>query len=664
MKCVQVAIPLPVRDPFSYELNTEAAGDVGIGCRVRVPFKNREIQGYVVGFRDEADVKSIKPVLECLDREPVLDANFLELTRWIGEYYFCSWGEAIENALPKTVRAGIKHREGSAKVCDTGAPFRVTLNEEQEAVVAEIFPALEAGAHSTFLLHGVTGSGKTEVYIRAIKKTLDLGKSAICLVPEIALTDQIREFFRGHFGNLIEIIHSRLTDRERFFAWQRIRGGESRVVLGPRSAIFSPVKNLGMMIIDEEHEGSYKQEESPRYHARTVAWKRAELEKAVLLLGSATPSLETMHAAESGRIRKLELTRRIDERELPEVRIVDLKQEASNRGKSVAFSFPLIHEITQSLERKEGVLILLNRRGFSTQVHCLQCGGIVQCRHCQVALTYHQERGRLLCHYCNYQRRLDEACPSCRAAVLKYVGWGTEKVESEIARFFPQARIARLDLDIAKKKGKQEEVLGDFRKRKTDILVGTQMIAKGFDFPHVSMVGVISADVSLALPDFRSDERTFQLLTQVAGRAGRGNARGRVIFQTYSPHHPSILYAKEHDYRRFFDSEIEKRRELDYPPFCHLINVVIQGRDEKEVYGVSREFCSKLKGHREKLPFREILGPAPLPFYKLRGHFRWHVMLKGREVLGMNRFLREVLSDFRKPSQVRLTVDVDPVSVL
>lgn len=664
MKYVEVAVPLPVRDPFSYELKDEIAGMARAGCRVVVPFKNREIQGYITGFPEKVEVKALKPVIALVDEEPVLDEKLLELARWMSDYYFCSWGEAIENMLPKAIRRRRTPKEPADKACEAGEPFLVDLNEEQESVFSEIAASLVKGAHQTFLLHGVTGSGKTEIYIRAIKRTLELGKSAICLVPEIALTDQIREFFRGHFRNELEIIHSRLTDRERLFAWTRIREGSSRVVLGPRSALFAPVKDLGLILIDEEQEGSYKQEETPRYHARSVAWKRAELGNAVLVLGSATPSLETMQAAEAGRIRKLEITKRVDDRELPETRILDLRQEISNRGRSVTFSFQLVSEITRALEKKQGVLLLLNRRGFSTQVHCLSCGEIVQCRHCQVSLTYHQEKGKLLCHYCNYQKKLEEACPVCKTGILKYVGWGTEKVESEIARLFPEAQVERLDIDATRKKGRLEAILRNFRERKTDILVGTQMIAKGFDFPHVTVVGVISADVGLALPDFRSDERTFQLLTQFAGRAGRGTEKGRVIIQTFSPHHPSILFAKEHDYGSFFRNEIGKRRELGYPPFSHLINIAIQGKSEKETYSAAFQLAEKLRTAGKRTSVKEILGPAPLPFYKLRGLFRWHIMLKGKDVLGMNRILRDVFSDLRRSSRVKISVDVDPMSVL
>ena len=663
-----VAIPLPVRDPFTYTLENGFSQTAKVGSRVLVPFKNREIQGYIVGLSEESATGKLKPVKELIDEEPVLDSVLLKLTKWMSDYYFCSWGEAIENALPKSVKLGKKHADkpdGSAAEVDAKSgfvPAVFELTDEQSLALETVCGLLEAGKYHPLLLHGVTGSGKTEIYIRAIKRALAQGKGAICLVPEIALTTQIRDFFQGHFSGTLEVIHSRLTDRERMLAWLRIRQGKSRVVLGPRSALFAPVQNLGLIIVDEEHENSYKQAETPRYHAREAAKKRAELDNAVLILGSATPSLETMREAAEGRLTKLSLTRRVVNRDLPAVRVIDLKREMEIHRKLSIFSFPLQNEISAALKKKESVLLLLNRRGFATQVQCLGCGEIVQCRHCHVSMTYHQTKRILLCHYCNFQTQLSGKCPACKTESLKYVGWGTEKIESEIARYFPQAVIARLDTDVARRKGAQEKIIDDFRAGKIDILVGTQMIAKGFDFPQVTVVGVVSADVGLSLPDFRSSERTFQLLTQVAGRAGRGSLKGQVIIQTFSPHHHSILFAKDHDYASFYEKESGARRELGFPPFSHLVNLIMHGPLEQEVYKYALELKKQLA---EPVCDRfELIGPAPLPFYKLRGHFRWHLMLKGQDVMAMNRELRERLPKVKKPARLKLIVDVDPVSVL
>ncbi|MBI4550088.1 MAG: primosomal protein N' [Candidatus Omnitrophica bacterium] len=670
-KLLQVAIPLPVEDPFSYEAGDGSPEPAVMGGRVRVPFKNREIQGYVVGWDSAVPAKPLKPIAGVIDQSPVLSPYLLALTRWISEYYGCSWGEAIENALPKALKAGRSREDWgeTERMSDPGleeVPEDFSLTEEQQYALSQITAACRGEAFASFLLHGVTGSGKSEVYIRAIKAVLEMGKGVICLVPEIALTAQIRHFFKGHFSGNLEIIHSRLTDRERLQAWLRIREGKSRVVLGPRSALFSPVERLGLIIVDEEHETSYKQAESPRYHARDAARKRAELENVCLVLGSATPSLESMFEAQQGRMIKLELTKRVVERQLPEVRIIDLKREIEIHRRMPLFSYPLQRAVEGALSRKEGVLLLLNRRGFASSVQCNGCGVIVQCRYCQVSLTYHQSRQVLLCHYCNFQIAMADQCPSCGAKALKYVGSGTEKIESEIARFFPGARIARLDTDVARRKGMHESVIRDFRDGKIDILVGTQMIAKGFDFPRVTAVGVISADIGLALPDFRSSERTFQLLTQVAGRAGRGDLKGHVVIQTFSPDHHSIVFAKDHDYAAFYAREIEQRRELKLPPFAHLVNLIFHAVLEQEVYRFAAEVKKALAESADlahPLPF-EILGPAPLPFYKLRGHYRWHLMVKGEDVLVMNRWLKKVLSQVRKPSRVKMMIDVDPVSVL
>ena len=463
VQCVQVAIPLPVRDPFSYVLANGRSASAEIGSRVLVPFRNRHIQGYIVGVEEKPQVENMKEVEALIDQEPILDPAFLKLTRWMSEYYVCSWGEAIENALPKAIKRGMRQTvpEDSPRDAE-GCPVELVLNREQEEAFAAIRTHIHQGGYQAILLHGVTGSGKTEIYIRAIKAVLEMGREAICLVPEIALTTQIRDFFAGHFQGILEIIHSRLTDRERLQAWLRIRAGRSRVILGPRSALFAPVRKLGLIIIDEEHENSYKQAESPRYHAREVAKKRAEIEGAVLILGGATPSLETMHEAEEGELSRFSLTKRVVEREMPRVQVVDLKREIENHGKLSMFSYPLQREVGQALANKESVLLLLNRRGFATQVHCLRCGEIIQCRHCRLALTYHQAKKILLCHYCNFQMGPPEKCPSCAAPELKFVGWGTEKIESEIARFFPSARVARLDTDVARRKGSLVLVLGTF----------------------------------------------------------------------------------------------------------------------------------------------------------------------------------------------------------
>ncbi len=672
--CVEIALPLPLPNLFSYSVPAELESKIKRGVRVRVPFRNREIVGYLVGQDLPEEGAVLKPLLDVLDEAPVLSPRILELTQWMSDYYGCSWGEAIENALPRWVKYGRKDSslaspptpsESEKKTAD------LNLSQDQKKafeIIQKMVNEREAkkeGAWRPILLYGVTGSGKSEIYIRAIRETLGRNQSAICLVPEIALTEQLRRFFLQHFGRELEILHSKMSDGERFLAWKRLENGERNVALGPRSAVFAPMKNLGLLIIDEEHEGSYKQETSPRYHAREVAVWRARHEKALLIMGSATPSLESMRRAERGEILRIDLATRIDDKSMPRVQIIDLKEMTQLQKKAVILSPRLAAEIDLNLKKKEGTLLLLNRRGFSTYIHCPQCRFVEHCPSCQVSLTFHQEDERLLCHYCNYSKPVANVCDQCRSPLLRFAGFGTEKVESEVAAKFPGARIARMDADSVRKKGSHEKILSEFRNQKIDILIGTQMIAKGFDFPHVTLVGVILADVGLMLPDFRSSERTFQLLTQVAGRAGRGKLPGRVIVQTFSPDHPSIRHAKEHDYLSFYHYETAQRIQYHYPPDYSLINFILRSRTEQKAYQFARHFRDALlEATKDLAAPPEIIGPAPLPFYKLRGHFRWHVMIKSSAKEGLAKWAVERLGKLKRPSQVAVAVDVDPLNIL
>lgn len=670
--CVDVALPLPVEGLFSYLLEPNQIGGAKIGVRVRIPFRNREVVGFLVGFRNTPPDQRLKKVIEVLDEEPVLSERILRLTRWLSEYYFSSWGEAIEAAVPKWVKQGKRLKEKAMQPSVLSPPPRTpewTLTADQEKADAAIRSALNQEAPRPILLYGVTGSGKTELYIRAIKEVLRSGKGAMVLVPEIALTEQIRRFFFHHLGDQLEILHSRLSDGERFLAWKRVESGRKKVLLGPRSAIFAPLSPLGLILIDEEQEGSYKQDGSPRYHVREVALWLAREEKALLVLGSATPSLESMEAAARGVFQRLDLTRRVENKKLPSVTIVDLRREREIQKRPVILSRLLCQEIEANLQRKEGTLLLLNRRGFSTQVHCPACGAVINCPSCEIALTFHQEDNQLLCHYCNFRKQTPSLCSRCSKPLLRFSGFGTEKLESEVNRLFPRARVARIDTDSVRRKGSHERILQDFRDHKIDLLVGTQMIAKGFDFPHVTLVGVILADVGLVLPDFRSAERTFQLLTQVAGRAGRGEKPGRVIIQTYSPDHPSVAFAQTHDYLKFYEKEMESRIKHGYPPSRHLINILIRSRAEKKAYLFARELRDTLA--RELATMRpegssslSLLGPAPLPFYRLRGHYRWHVLIKAAEEEVAHALLRHALKGIKRRAGATMQIDVDPLNIL
>ena len=668
---VEVALPLPIENMFSYFLKPEQIPLAKVGVRVRVPFKNREATGFLVSLHEISSDKKLKEVIAIQDAEPVLNERTLRLTRWLAENYFSSWGEAIEAAVPAWVKKGKRFQDPSEPNPSQTKerPFERPLTEEQEKAFSRIEAALKEETPRPILLFGVTGSGKTELYIRAIKEVLKKGKGAIVLVPEIALTEQIRRFFSGHFGGELEILHSKLSDGERYLAWKRIESGKKRVLLGPRSAIFAPLPKLGLILIDEEHEGSYKQEQSPRYHAREVALWLAQEEKAQLILGSATPSLESTYLASQGIFERLDLTKRVEDKKLPPVTLVDLRKERDVQRRAVILSRLLTKEIETNLRQKEGTLLLLNRRGFSTQVHCPGCGEVVSCRSCEVSLTFHQEENVLLCHYCNFQTEIPQICARCAKPLLRFTGFGTEKVESELARIFPQARISRMDADSIRKKGSHEKILQDFRDRKIDILVGTQMIAKGFDFPQVTLVGVVLADVGLMLPDFRSGERTFQLLTQVAGRAGRGEKPGRVIIQTFSPEHPSIVCAKTHDYLTFYQKELLKRLEHGYPPVQSLINFLVRSKDEKKAYLFARQLRHDLANEIQILIVEgekglELVGPAPLPFYRLRGHYRWHVLLKAESMKKAQGVIRNGLKKIKRSSGVAMQIDVNPLTIL
>ncbi|MFA5158908.1 MAG: primosomal protein N' [Candidatus Omnitrophota bacterium] len=676
----QVAVPLPIPNVFSYLIPESLLAKAIPGVRVTVPFRNTEITGYIVAIESPASTKKLKTILAILDDQAVLSPAMLQLTKWVGEYYGSSWGEAIENALPRWVKYGKKTEKYLEKAkqknpAPAKPPPEYTLSEEQEKAFRVIDKALTAKHSKPMLIYGVTGSGKSELYIRAIRQTLKQNRAAICLVPEIALTEQLERFFAGHFGNSLEILHSKMTDGERFLTWKRIEMGTCNVVLGPRSAVFAPVPNLGLIIMDEEHEGSYKQETTPRYHAREVAAWRTQHENALFLMGTATPSLESMALAEQGKIDRVDLTERIDQKAMPKVEVIDLKRYEGDKRPSLLFSPPLMREIETNLKNREGTMLLLNRRGFSTSIRCPKCGKVEECKLCQVSLTFHQEKNLLLCHYCNYQKKVPDVCGECKAPMLRFMGFGTEKVESEIARFFPAARIARMDADTTLKKDSHEKILERFREQKIDILIGTQMIAKGFDFPHVTLVGVVLADVGLRLPDFRSSERTFQLLTQFAGRAGRGIKPGRVIIQTWMPEHPSIRFAKEHDFLAFYAHEKQCREEFHYPPYRSLVNIIVRSHDEKKAYLFAREIRDALRGERETgnetfnvgrfpLAGAEIIGPAPLPFYKLRGHFRWHVMLKLPKGEILTPRIYQTLVGLKKPSAVAFAMDVDPLNIL
>ncbi|MBV8073003.1 MAG: primosomal protein N' [Acidobacteriaceae bacterium] len=537
------------------------------------------------------------------------------------------------------------------------------LNAHQQQAFTEIKQALEAGQFKAFLLQGVTGSGKTEVYLRCIEAALAMGKNALLLVPEIALTPAVAGQFFHRFGGQVAILHSAFGDTERAEQWRRIRNAQTRVVIGTRSAVFAPVADLGLIIVDEEHEGGYKQQETPRYHGRDVALVRARERQAVAVLGSATPSIESRWNAEQGKYTRLLLPERIAQRPMPQVRIVDMRVEFLETKRQATFSRALLEDMELRLQRGEQTMLLLNRRGFSSFMICRACGERMLCANCSVVLTHHRRDRRMLCHYCGYAEKIPSSCPKCGSDYIQFLGTGSERVEDEIHQHVPVARVARLDRDTATAKGAFENILHAFRDGDMDILVGTQMIAKGHDIPNVTLVGVVLADIGLSIPDFRSAERTFQLLTQAAGRAGRGDTPGHVVIQTLNPEHYAVRYAAEQDYEAFYKKEVEFRKWLRYPPFAACANVLLRAGKQENALRIASEIGFILNPPPEGV---RVIGPAEAPVLRLKNEFRYQILLKAAK----RSALRDVVRKLRKYSAdegwkpAAMTIDIDPISLM
>ncbi len=827
----QVALPLPAPRLFTYKIPTHLEAGLDVGFRVLVPVQKRLLSGFVVGLTETTDIKKAKEIIDLLDPYPLFSREMLNLTKWVSEYYFCSWGETLRAALPAEIhvkselwvertvdlstdldekkrpfsprqkevlkhlsdqkrklswlkrklggkglyaelhdlerkghvrmfsqlgkpRVGIKYEkiirlknfgntpseiellklaisalkrkapkqakclellldkggqlsvedinlevEKNGRALDAlrkreliefdvaekvresdwglGLPENkeIVLNKEQKEILDKVKASLESNAHSTFLLHGITGSGKTQVYIEAIREALKMGKRTLVLVPEISLTPQIISRFKANFGDLVGSLHSRLSAGERYDSWRKAREGKFPIMVGARSAVFSPLENLGLIVVDEEHDASYKQDDpAPRYNARDVAVMRGKLNNAVVILGSATPSLDSYFNAQKGKYVLCQLEQRVEERKLPEVKIIDLREE-KKKGNRDILSSSLSSLLKEKIEKNQQALLFLNRRGFSSFIKCSECGHIMRCPRCDITLTFHRTDFSMRCHYCSFTQKAPDLCPNCQGTRFIYRGVGTQKIEEELNRDFPQVSVQRMDLDTTSKKGSHRRILSDFGKKKFNVLLGTQMIAKGLDFPQVTLVGVVSADFSLDLPDFRTKERTFQLLTQVAGRAGRGDLGGEVIIQTYYPDEQAIKLAAKHDFAAFYQNEMDQRKELGYPPFGHLILVLFSGKDQKRVISQSEKFRSLLKGRlREKnLRETEILGPAPAPLSRIKNQYRWQMIIKTKTARRVVDLIGEILeggkdfstSSFRaKKESCRISVNVDPVDML
>jgi len=719
---IDIAVNVSVNKTFHYRVSEEMSKGLVPGSRVLVPFGSRRIEGTVVGFPQKAGVEGLKSVIMVHDNP--LPPDLLDLARWMSDYYLYPLGQTIEAVAPKSLSGakpkkkkyisllppsvgerpevrGVKqaglirvlsgrgevsvdelrafssqtikslHNAGIIELIEREAPaaspedFTATvppgLMPEQAEAVRRINEAVSSRTFGVFLLHGVTGSGKTEVYLHAIRELANTGRGSVVLVPEIALTPQLLGRFRKRFGNRVAVLHSGLTNRERVDEYLRIQSGSVDVAIGARSAVFAPFPDIGLIIVDEEHENSYKQDEGLRYNARDVAILRAKFQKAVAVLGSATPSLESYYNAKNAKYQYLHLSTRVDHRPMPEVLIVDAKA----LPKQELYSPQLLAEIKLRLEKNEQTLLLLNRRGFSSVLICRECGAAIRCLSCSVSLTYHKSEGKLKCHYCGFLTRPPEKCPGCAGIQLKLLGSGTQKIEEELQMIFPSARMKRMDSDSVKGRAAYETLLQQVDRLEVDILLGTQMVAKGHDFPAVTLVGVVDADVGLNLPDFRAAEKTFQLITQAAGRAGRGETIGEVIIQTMNPNHYSIRHSRTHDYEGFYNEELAYRIQLGYPPIGRIIKLEFKSVDESLVAKAAKTAQDRI---RSLMRGKEtvLLGPAPAPISRVRSQYRFQLLLlsQKRDKIRSLAIEGKNAVEGKFGRKVKVIIDVDPVNLM
>jgi primosomal protein N' (replication factor Y) len=649
---VEVVFNLPLHRRFTYAV--PEGMEIRTGMRVTAPFRSRRLLGYVVAgnVSPPEGVAEIREVLRRIDARPLFEERLLALAGWLSGMYLCSLGEALGAMLP----GGRREVESEEMVGEAWEAWEALEDREirLSAGQQEAVDRLSAARSGLFYLHGVTGSGKTEVFLRAAAATLAAGRGVIYLVPEIALTHQVVEVFSKRFGPTVAVLHSGLTPSQRLAEWGRVLAGEARLVIGARSAVFAPLRDLGLLVIDEEHEGSYKSGTTPRYHARQVAMHRAQSEGAVLVMGSATPSLEAWQAIRAGRLACFTLGERLSGGSLPEVQIRSLA------GESVPLSRALIAEIRRTKEAGRQTILFLNRRGFAYFFHCRSCGFEMKCRRCSVALTFHKKRGRMVCHYCGYQTPPVAVCPECGSVDVGYSGFGTEKIEEELARLFPDLAVRRIDTDAVSRRGALRSLLAEFRSGRIDILVGTQMVAKGLNFPGVKLVGIVLADSGLRLPDFRAAERTFALIVQVSGRAGRYHPDGKVVIQTFLPSNRTITLAAEGRLEEFYAEELEARRALGFPPYTRLIRFVFRSRSAAKSAQAARDFAGLLG----TAPEVEVLGPAECPLAEIAGNSRNQVLLRSPDFRKMHAAAKRGLASFEAQAGVYVEVDVDPVSLL
>ena len=705
---------------FDYIIPNNLLDKIKIGIRVVVPFANQTLEGFVLEISNNKDTDlELKEVIDIVDQDVVLNSELLELGKTMKDNLLCTLISCYQAMLPKALKA--KHGVNINKKIDTYVVLgdvsdtklnnkqleiinvvkdnnrvlkselnkisvssvktlitKGILKEEKEekyrldhnTLICEKYPLTDfqqeavdkilnkKDTNSTFLLHGVTGSGKTEIYMEIIERLMNEDKSSIVLVPEISLTEQIVNRFKKRFSTNIAILHSRLSDGEKYDEYRRIYRGEVKIVIGARSAIFAPLKNIGAIIIDEEHTDSYKQENNPKYNALDIAKERCKYHNALLILGSATPTLESYARAQKGIYNLIELKTRVNGKTLPSIEIVDMNKELGRKKGS--FSKKMIDSINEVLNRNEQVILLLNRRGYSSFVSCKNCGNTIKCPNCDISLTYHKTSNTLRCHYCGYGTKLDKMCSSCHEEAMSTMGTGTEKVEEELEKLFPNKKVIRMDLDTTSKKGSHEKIIKAFEEHQYDILLGTQMIAKGLDFSNVTLVGVINADTSLNIPDFRSSENTFDLLCQVAGRSGRGEKAGKVIIQTFNPDHYAIKYAKTHDYLGFYNKEMEIRKKLGYSPYYFITSIKISSKVYEEARNVSGVVGSYLRSNLENII---ILGPSVANIFKINNTYNFQIIIKYKQCDNLKEILNNLLEHYKTNNKVKIDIDFNPIHI-
>lgn len=706
---------------FDYIVPDVLVSQIKIGIRVTVSFAHQTLEGFVLEIGDSSDTDyELKEIIDIVDTDIILNEELLSLGKYIADTTLSTLISSYQAMLPKALKAknGVTVSKKMESYLVLSDESNIKLNDKQMEIINRIkefgrilkkdanlissssvktllkkgiiqeieeevyrlnhesdikskYPLTslqqqavdtvlsKKNTDTTFLIHGVTGSGKTEVYMEIIEKLLAEGKESIVLVPEISLTEQIVSRFKNRFTDSIAILHSRLSEGEKYDEWRRIARGEVKIVIGARSAIFAPLKNIGVIIIDEEHTDSYKQDScNPKYHALDVAKWRSKYHHCPVVLGSATPTLETYARAKKGVYQLIELKKRVNHKKLPTIEIVDMNQEM--KRKSGSFSKQLIENMAESFMKEEQVILLLNRRGYSSFVTCKNCGYTEKCPNCDITLTYHKSSNTLRCHYCGYGTKLNKNCPECGEEAMSTFGIGTEKIEEELHKLFPDRKVIRMDFDTTSKKGSHEKIIQSFASREYDILLGTQMIAKGLDFPNVTLVGVINADTSLNIPDFRSSETTFQLLCQVAGRSGRGEKSGKVVIQTFNPDHYAIRYAKNHDYLGFFAQEMFIRHKLGYPPYYYLTVLKILSKDYEEAKNISNKIGEYLK---KNLTSTTVLGPSVASVFKVNNIYRFQLVLKYKKEDNLYPVLNSLIEHYKTNSKVKIDIDFNPIHI-